>query len=102
MAKIMDEQQAKLYEIMEQFDGDTFNILHQYDHTHVGDVGRALWHQLKGHGAALCFIESRLRDIHKTSESLQAQIVNAVKAVGFLLWVVIAEGPIMRPHCVAV
>ncbi len=99
MAKHMDEHQEKLYDNMERLDGDAFNILHHGDTTNVGDVGRALYHQNLGHGAALRFIESRLRDIHETSESLQTHIFNAVKSTQTMLrvflWVAIIEGAII-------
>lgn len=101
MAKYMDEAQEKLHDIMEQYDGDAFNLLNptQRDDADVGGVGRALYHQLKGHGAALRFIESRLRDIHDTSENLQKHTLEALKAINAtlqgLLWLAFIEGAVI-------
>jgi hypothetical protein len=69
------EHQEKLYKIMEQYDGDAFNILSwNDDQQQINAVGRALYHQLRDTGRPFRFIESRLRDVSEAMDSLQKPV----------------------------
>ncbi|WP_143270284.1 hypothetical protein [Bradyrhizobium sp. Ghvi] len=48
----MDEHQEKLHDLMERLDWEALDALMQQEQAPVGDVGRSLWHQLKGCGSS--------------------------------------------------